>query len=202
MVMSLATDIYPAPLDSLLIAPQEFLRKQVSVEGYAASPDCYQIENGGCSGAPCTGELVLQQEESGGPAIIIFGSYNGARVSCESDGCLLKAFPLDLGVKYRVWGTLKETGSPDKAKSYAIDLDSFAVVDRGLLQSPGAVPRKGDKLEVGNGIERTVFVFDSTNKGIWFTIRSSRTRVDFNDPVDTLEHGYFSGTAESGIWVQ
>jgi len=115
-------------IENLIRTASRYFGTYVSIEGYAACPECFQIESGGCSGVLCTGNLAIQETSTGGPSIILAGSYNGNRIGCESDGCVLMSTPLHIGWKYRIWGRFRPFASTTEAVNYTIVIDSFVVL--------------------------------------------------------------------------
>lgn len=184
-------------IEDLINTASQHFNKQVTVDGFAACPECFQIESGGCSGVLCTGNLALQESVGGGPSIVLAGSFNGKPVGSESDGCELLATPLHIGWKYRVWGLFRAFASSSEAMSFTIAIDSFKVLEQGL----GAFDIHHDDYFEGTGANRTAYSFDSTGKsGTWTRLKSIKPRAYLDDGFDTLERGAFKGAFEGGAW--
>jgi ligand-binding sensor domain-containing protein len=184
-------------IEELISTADKHFGDYIAVEGYAACPECFQIESGGCSGINCTGNLVLQESPSGGPSVIITGTYNGKRVNSESDGCELKAWPLTIGINYRVWGQFLPFASSSEATNYTIALDSFKV-----LAGPHQPSNQGNgDYAEGTGIDKMVYSFDrARTSGKWSHVKCVNPRRYLDDELTVIESGTFKGRFINGAW--
>jgi ligand-binding sensor domain-containing protein len=184
-------------IENLVSTASAHFGKNVTIEGYAACPDCFQIESGGCSGVFCTGNLVLQESSTGGPEVAIAGSYNGNRIASESDGCVLMATPLHIGWKYRIWGVFRPYPTVTEGLNYTISIDSFKAEEQ-TAETFGI--DRGSFFE-GTGPDHIAYSFDSTNKrGSWFHLRAFAPHNLVDDRFDTLDRGTFIGALVNNSW--
>jgi len=199
MVFFLNTNLFAdkISIEDLIGKASGYFGKDVEIEGYAACPECFQIESGGCSGALCSGNLVLQETETGGPSVILSGTYNGNHIASESDGCVLMSTPLHIGGKYRVLGKFKPFASSSEAVNYTITLDSFTVIKT----DPEAFISSGNIFLEGTGSDRIEYFFDKTGKaGNWIHLIKNIPRQNPDDRFDTTEHGTFKGNLIDKSW--
>ncbi len=195
--------LFQMPLSAEAISIEELIATAshhcgacVSIEGYADCPECFQIESGGCSGALCTGNLVLQESPTGGPSVVLAGAYNGNHIGSESDGCTVMATPLHIGWKYRIWGRFRPFASASEADIYTIGIDSFKVLER----NPETFdPGRGSFIE-GTAADRIVYTFDDSTGGSWAHLKSIKPLQTLDDAFDTLDRGRFKGRIVDGAW--